>query len=120
MDKNTKYVLGTILILFSLLVIYRYYQNFILKNFIIDVNTSCNPNVESCFATECEEGAECTIDPYKKVSILSKSAPKCLEEHSCQEFTCTNLNNCQITYCSDETLSDGEICVPLNTNEEIQ
>lgn len=99
------------LAIFILIIIgYRYHQYIGEKNFILEVNTICSPETESCFSPDTEGSFD--EFPYKRVDILYGKAPKCLEEHTCEEFSCGDLpeNQCQITYCSEDTLMEGEEC----------
>lgn len=92
---------------------YRYYQYEIKKNFIIKLNTICDPNISNCFTAESED-INFGQDPYEKVSIVAKYAPVCLEEHICDHFLCPPdlvTSKCVITYCSEDTISDGESCI---------
>jgi len=111
MDKSSKYIFAIVIILFCLVVGYRYQQYILNKNFTIEVNTSCDPNTEKCFKADCDATSpDCDTATYKKVEILARNAPKCLEEHTCDSFSCDSIASCSITYCSTDTLSDGEIC----------
>lgn len=95
--------------LFCVTVGYRYYQYMVKKNFILEVNVACDPNTENCFKADCS-GDGCDTSTYKKVTISAHDAPKCLEEHNCDTFTCTGISSCTMTYCSKDTLADGEVC----------
>ena len=111
--KQAKYFIY-FLILVTLVVIFNRYQQYVYnKNFILDVNTVCDPTIEQCFISDCTPGTDsCDITPYKKVEILDLYAPKCLEEHSCSIFTCEEKKgDCSITYCSAENTVDGEKCL---------
>jgi hypothetical protein len=92
---------------------YRYYQYMIKKNFILEMNTICDVKTEKCFSPSPDLGFLDT--PYKKVSIIANLAPRCLEEHNCESFSCSNIsddpNICAITYCSDDTKDSGEECL---------
>jgi len=113
MAKNANWLIIVVILLLFVVVGYRFEQYYLLKNFTLEVNTSCNPEIEKCFVMDCQEGDPgCDTSPYKKVEILARDAPKCLEEHSCDSFVCpVGLVNCSITYCSESALSDGERCV---------
>lgn len=110
MTKSAKIFIFFILILFLVVAGERYLEYIHNKNFEILVNTSCQLGEQGCFVADCEAGPDCDQTPYKKVSILAKEAPKCLGEHTCENFTCSGLESCEITYCSEETLEDGEKC----------
>jgi len=113
MKKNIKYLILITPILFLIVSLYRFEQYMVNKNFVIDVNTLCDPSTENCF--DSTNDLSFGQNPYKKVEIIARYAPKCLEEHTCESFVCPdNLNNpndCIITYCSAETKVDGESCV---------
>jgi hypothetical protein len=105
------------LYIFALLVVfvtigYRCYQYIDNRNFVLEVNTICDPQIEKCFVQSSDFGFLET--PYKKVTIVASLAPRCLEEHTCEAFFCpTDLKNayeCQTIYCSDETKKEGEEC----------
>ena len=74
---------------------------------------ACDPTEKSCFVSDCsvDNDPECDVSPYMKVEINAHQAPKCLEEHTCEAFVCTEeLESCSITYCSEDTIEEGEIC----------
>lgn len=76
------------------------------------IYTPCSPDSELCFVTNEEDAYfEFQTKPYKKIEILDKFAPICLEEHTCENFTCHNIESCIETHCSDDTLEDGESCL---------
>lgn len=112
MNKNTKFFLVVLLVLILIVVGYRYKQYYLDRNFLIEVNTVCDIESENCFVADCsiEEDPDCDDTPYKKVKILANEAPACLEEHTCEVFSCEEKENCSVIYCSDESLEDGERC----------
>lgn len=113
MKRVLNYSLPILGVLILLVVVgYRYEQYVISRNFIIQVNTSCDPAKENCFISDCspEDDLSCPDGPYKKVEILSADAPRCLQEHQCTEFTCDGIRDCKITYCAADILEDGESC----------
>ena len=100
---------------------YRFYDYVVDKNLILSIYTPCNPSTEECFITD-EENAyfDFQLEPYKKVEIVDKYAPICLEEHNCENFVCDNIESCNITYCSEDTLEEWESCVEIDTDEIIE
>lgn len=114
MNKDTKFFIFGIIVLMMIIGAIRYDQYVIQRNFILDVNTSCDPTTESCFVWDCDPKTdeECDQTPYKKVEILEREAPKCLEEHECENFTCEGKDSCTVTYCSEDTIveEEGEVC----------
>lgn len=112
MSKGSIFFFSTITILLLIVIIYRFEQYQVEKNFYIYGTVACDTEFESCFGYECAaEDAECEISAYKKVELHASNAPKCLFENDCSSFSCTNLENCSETYCSEETLEDGEVCL---------
>ena len=113
MSKNPKYFIIFILLVTLIIVLYRYQQYIVSRNFTLEINTVCDAKTENCFVADCsiENDPECDTTTYKKVEILDNYAPKCLEEHACEAFSCDQIkDNCSITYCSSSTLEDGEKC----------
>jgi hypothetical protein len=91
---------------------YRYEEYLVKRNFIMVANVPCDPSTEACFALDCDPGdAECEATPYKKAEILASEAPACVEEHTCESFSCDGASSCSVTYCAEDTLEDGELCV---------
>ena len=116
MSKKVKFLFPIIFILvFFFVVGYRYKEYVLDKNFILEVNTLCDQNSGNCF-TSSSSDLNFGQNPYKKIKILASYAPKCLEEHSCESFICpANKNSeCEITYCSNDTKTDGEECLYQN------
>ncbi len=121
MDRRAKYILAFILILILTVVVYRYIDYFLNQNFLVEANTVCNTETESCFKADCsvDIDPECDTTPYKKVEIIARVAPKCLEEHSCEKFSCDGLgNDCSTTYCSEDVLDKGEVCAIPEVNNK--
>lgn len=119
MKRSPVYFLGISILVLIAIVGYRYQQYVVDHNFKLKVNTSCDPTTEACFQADCDPAsdAECDTSPYKKVSILAKEAPACLEEHSCEAFTCDGKASCSISYCSESEVSDGEVCTTPKTQD---
>ncbi len=119
MNKETKFFLLFIIFVTLVVVIHRYDEYIINRNFILDVDSACDPTSESCFVADCSpiDDSTCDDTPYKKVKILDSVAPKCLEEHSCSNFLCSNNNNCSVIYCSKNNLNSGEKCTELLTQK---
>jgi hypothetical protein len=117
-NKNFNLFFVILLLLVLIVVGYRYKIYLADKNFIGEVNTICDLKTEKCFSPSADFGFLDTA--YKKVRIIANRAPKCLEEHNCESFSCPtdlkNNNECQITYCSADTKIEGEECLVENIN----
>lgn len=102
-----------VVVLFAVAIALFRFNDYVLQgNFTLLVNSACDVNAESCFEAECspEEEIGCPEGPYKKIQIKKADAPPCLEEHTCMNFQCPPGAVCEVTYCSDETVEDGEHC----------
>lgn len=109
--KKTSTFLVLLTVLVLIVVANRAYQYYVKQNFLLLVNAICDPATEDCFVMDCAvDELGCDTTPYKKVEILAALAPKCLEEHSCEQFSCNDLKPCSVTYCSADTTEEGEKC----------
>lgn len=113
-DKYSKYFLSLLLLLLIVVLFNRYYDYVSNKNYIIKLNTVCDPEKELCFKSESFD-LNFGYENYKKITILARYAPKCLEEHSCESFSCPSelsSEECNIVYCEIDTIEDeAETCV---------
>lgn len=110
--KNPVYLLVIIITALIIVIVYRYDQYVIRDNFVLTAAVVCDFSTEKCFVADCDtEDPLCDARPYKKVSILASEAPECVQEHSCEMFQCAPGTSCEITYCSESSLEDGEICL---------
>jgi len=108
-------VLPLVLILLGITAIvgYRYDQYLVARNFVLTVDAPCDPSTQTCFISDCSPTTDlsCDTTTYEKVVMNDAYAPKCLEEHSCDNFTCPAADKtCAITFCSKDALADGETC----------
>jgi hypothetical protein len=118
MKRQTIYFFVILIALIFIVGGYRYYQYMVEKNFVLELNVICHPENENCFSSS-DPDINFGQNPYEKVEIIAKYAPKCLEEHTCNDFSCLpSLDNgkCKITYCSEAIKVDGEECVGPNIN----
>lgn len=103
------------LICFSLLLLavigYRFKEYFFEKNFLVATTLPCDPAKHLCFTIECPEDETCERGPYKKIVAPRFQVPECLEERTCQDFTCRPELGCREISCSYLDRMKGEICV---------
>jgi hypothetical protein len=110
MNRSTVPVLSVIVLLLLILIGYRYNNYILHKDFIIDATAPCITG-GTCFMADCAPGdASCDPTPYVKVSLPAAEAPECLVNNDCDQFSCEGLQGCQIIYCSQDVLDDGETC----------
>ena len=112
MKSTAIYYFVFLFCLIAIVVANRYEQYVVRENFTLTLTSSCEPASEQCFDPNSAAGIALFEDtPYKKVTIIARNAPPCLEEHTCSDFTCTGIAGCSITYCSPTNAADDEGCV---------
>ena len=118
MDRKSK----ILILIFALVIVstflWKYHTILQKHDFIIDTHIACDSSVNVCFTTVCdvESGEDCTDAVYAKLQKRAIDIPLCDKfKDNCPELTCAiGEPDCSITYCSDESLDDGESCVGLN------
>ncbi|OHA47554.1 MAG: hypothetical protein A2541_02175 [Candidatus Taylorbacteria bacterium RIFOXYD2_FULL_36_9] len=118
-------VLGILILASVVTTFVRYY---VLKDYQIIAQVSCDPNIELCFQVECDNTVDdsCLVNSdnesvtyYKIISkrasniaLCEKSVDKigCADELSC----IFNEEQCSYEYCTEEALGEGELCVGVN------
>ncbi len=85
-----------------------YYNYFVRGDYLVTKQVECDPNIDSCFVSDCESNdSECdTTTTYKKISIPSKYAGSDYDSLTCS----TGDSFCTIITCHDETVEVGEKC----------
>jgi hypothetical protein len=99
----------------------RYYEFEVAHQFLIETNLACDVTSQSCFTMDCDANdPECDSSPYEKVEMAAYNAPSCAKEHTCESFSCEGRSGCTITFCSEDTLDEGETCteIPAISPEE--
>ncbi|HVY36105.1 MAG TPA: hypothetical protein VG982_02405 [Candidatus Paceibacterota bacterium] len=112
MDKRAQVTIILVVLAIFIVAGYRYKGYVLDGNYTVLANTVCDASEGHCFVSDCSPGESenCDQTPYKKVTIERKYAPECILNHTCESFYCGDIPTCSITYCSDETLDEGEIC----------
>jgi hypothetical protein len=84
-------------------------------DFLVDTHVACDTGKFSCFTMECdsESGEDCTNEMYAKMVKRADTMSLCNKfEEECPELECSlGEADCEITYCSDDALEEGESCV---------
>ncbi len=107
-NKQSKYFTLAIGLLAFFVVAFSYYNFFIKNDFEVIKQIDCDPQIDSCFVSDCDSNdSECdTETTYKKITAPSKYAGSDYES-----FTCVSGDpHCQIITCSDATVEAGEKC----------
>jgi hypothetical protein len=113
MTKKTKILYFFTLIIVFFVVVITFYKIFILHDYLISYEVSCDPKIESCFVVVCDEetGEGCDIDDsekyYKLVEKKAFNAVKCSSDDSnclsCQE----GETDCIAIFCDPSTEEAG-------------
>ncbi len=110
-NKNTPELVVTLFLLCLITILMSVNFFYIKKDYDFVVETSCNPETESCYFRDCEsEDAECPPNNYsyfKMYSINAKDFETC-EGEDCAYVCATNLDLCEEIECSEE---DGYECL---------
>lgn len=118
MEDRKKTIAFLILLGFFVIFVagHNFNRYFIQRNYSLSVFTSCDVEKFDCFVADPEVGDPTyQSGPYSKVEIVAKFAPACLDEHTCQNFTCDGFSEgCKITYCSEDSKEEGESCSSEN------
>lgn len=84
----------------------NYYED---KDFVMNLESSCNPETESCFYRSCEE-EECPpngLELYKYLDVKASFFETC-SENSCTQECINSPENCDFTYCDPD--SEEYVC----------
>lgn len=107
--NNNPFVPHFILLLVVVMIfVYRFNDYVIKKNYLVFVDVPCIVDQERCF--DPDQGLSVLESPYKNIQISAKNKIICLEEHSCNKFSCDDLTMCQEKYCIHEEQGDGDLC----------
>ena len=100
-----------------------FYKIVILKDYQIEAEVSCDPEIETCFVVSCDPNTDdtCPTNPdeqtyyYKYISKKAASIYLCentTEKIGCDgELSClSGEQSCFYLYCDANNLADGEEC----------
>ena len=100
------------------IILYRYEQYVVEKNFMVFSHIPCDTATQSCFQVDCDSAEDSTCDAfaYKKITLPAREASACIYEHTCDDFRCDSTSaRCSITLCSEGVLESGERCTAQNS-----
>lgn len=111
-------LLYTLLPLCVLAIGLSFFRFMVSGNYMVSYEGECDPTTHSCF-TGCED-EECTAVYY--YSQVEKSASDVLTQCGPDITGCSEASvcfptdiDCSVTYCSAETVSEGEACAQHST-----
>ncbi|MFA5746948.1 MAG: hypothetical protein WC926_02635 [Candidatus Paceibacterota bacterium] len=119
MDKNSK-ILFFVFFLAALAAIgVSFYKYYILEDFYILAEKSCDPAGEGCFVRECDPSSDfnCPKEGEKRLvyyTLVTKKAnaiPKCdPKDSSCRALDCQEGEDCTEVFCDEATKAEEEVC----------
>lgn len=124
--RRSRWFFGIFFLAVFLSVSATFYRVFIARNYFVDAETTCSPEREACFARDlcdtedrtCSEGDTPTETSYYKiVERKASDFPETCASGSADSLLCADIScrpgetECTETFCSDETVPEGERCV---------
>ena len=109
MNKKTKILYIVTLTFIFFIVVITFYKVFILHDYLISYEVSCDPSVENCFIVECDQetGEGCDVSDsekyYKLVEKKEFNAIKCPSDDSNCLLCQKDETDCTITLCDPST-----------------
>ena len=123
---RSRWFFGIFFALIFLSISATFYRVFIARDYLVTVETICSPEAQSCFARDvcdtedqvCSEGDTPTETSYYKIVERKAFAfPETCASGSADSPLCADLScrpgeaDCTETFCSDETVPEGERCM---------
>ncbi|MFZ3043541.1 MAG: hypothetical protein WA058_00285 [Minisyncoccia bacterium] len=120
MDKKSKILFVILFVLIAGSAGATYYRYVVQRDYTIEAEATCDPQIESCFVHICDSaaGEECTGDPatdtsyYKIIDRKAKNIPLCdPAAEGCGALTCpVGENDCTIILCDPTEVAGGDTC----------
>jgi hypothetical protein len=119
MDRKSTYLICLLALLGVVVAGWGYHTYFLERDFIVHTTTECDPETEACFMW-CGDG-ECEQDYYKKIDKNARYIPVCDSYATeCEPLSCgAGEADCKVTWCSSETIEDGEVCTDPSDFQEV-
>ena len=119
MDRKSKIFFSIFFVAVFVVTAMAFYKFYILKDYYIKAEASCDPATEKCFIYECDpaDDAECPenveerISYYKMIEKRASALPLCDPNSSdCPPIVCRAGEDCRETLCDGEAEAAGEQC----------
>lgn len=119
MDKKSKIFFLVFFLLIAVVVVITYAKYFVAKDYYITAEAECDPETEACFIYVCdpEVDGECPEDEaewtsyYKIVKKKANLIPLCdPNEEDCNALDCIEGMDCEVTFCDEDSVAEGEEC----------
>lgn len=115
--KKNGWFFGGMFLLIALSVGVTYYRYVVSLDYLVVLEVSCDPQVESCFLYECdpeEEWAECSENPaddsyyYKYIKKKGYAVVECVNGlEGCEEISCAeDEEDCTEILCEDSSFEE--------------
>jgi hypothetical protein len=120
MERKSALLFVLIFVLLALAAGGSYYRFFVFHHYLVQYQTSCNPDVEHCYLTACSEsdGADCEPSYYKIVkkyaSDLYRECGPDIQDCAAAEICLATDHSCVIQECDPSQLSEDEQCADVN------
>ncbi len=109
MDKKSKVLLSVFIVAVFISVLATYNRIYIQRNYQIIAEVDCDPEIDSCFIWEDEEGTWY----YNLIEKRASNIPICNPHREiCEDFFYCEEGeeDCFETFCDPEDLEEGESC----------
>jgi hypothetical protein len=119
MDKKTKIFFWVFSTLIAGVVVVTFCKYIILKDYYIEAEADCDPASQACFVTTCDpaDDSECPADEADRTSYTKKVKKKAYliplcdpSDENCDALKCIPGEDCQETFCNEETVGEGQEC----------
>jgi hypothetical protein len=122
MDTKSKILLVALLLLIVGSVGTAYYRYMVVRDYVVEMQTDCDPMSEACFIYVCDpEVEECSGNPeedtwyYKMFRRNAANIPICdPSEEGCEAYVCAEEEqDCEVILCDETTLAEfdaGDAC----------
>ncbi|RPI53857.1 MAG: hypothetical protein EHM49_03865, partial [Deltaproteobacteria bacterium] len=119
MDKKSKIFFLVFFLLIAVVVVITYAKYFVAKDYYITAQADCDPETEACFIYVCdpEVDGECPEDEAewtsyykivkKKANLIQLCDPN---EEDCNALECLEGMDCEVTFCDEDSVAEGEEC----------
>jgi hypothetical protein len=101
-------------------IISSFYFFYFKKNYDFIVETSCNPETETCFYRDCINPDDCppnNLSYYNEYTIKAGDFQNCVNE-DCTEACKASAIDCIKTKCTETDISDGTCIEPSNVDSQ--
>jgi hypothetical protein len=100
--KISKTILYILILIILILLSYNFKKYVIEKDFLVYLQAPCTEDESKCFELDGEK----YIKVYQKAYYIESCA-----SGECDPYQCLETEDCEIIFCSEETIEEDESCV---------